>query len=188
MTFGQGKDKVYMLLDEHSAGGAVDHDEEIEMKMAGFFDIAQKNLANIRRIVRAEVIQREPGKTLYEMPENFQEVYRIWRGGRVATNNFRWIAGKMYIPETESREVMVEYFAIPRTITEDTPDEEEFEIAEDAAQCMPFFVAAQQMTVDLVTDYQGLLNLYDRMVMALPRTIPGQNTGSARQTFWRVGR
>ena len=57
MTFGEGKDKVYMLLDEHSAGGSVDHDEDIEMKMAGFFDICQKNLAQIRRIVKTETIQ-----------------------------------------------------------------------------------------------------------------------------------
>ena len=44
MTLGEGKDKVYMLLDEHSAGGEVEHDEDIELKMAYFFDIGQKDI------------------------------------------------------------------------------------------------------------------------------------------------
>ena len=41
MTLGEGKKKVYMLIDEYSSGGAVTEDEDIETKMAAFFDIAQ---------------------------------------------------------------------------------------------------------------------------------------------------
>ena len=185
MTFGEGKDKVYMLLDEHSAGGSVDHDEDIEMKMAGFFDICQKNLAQIRRIVKTETIQREPGKTLYEMPKNFGTLRRIWRDGFAVTKRYKWMAGKMIIPETDRAEIIVEYYAIPKTITDETPDDEEFEIADDAAQCMPFFVAAQQLAVDLVVETGTLLNLYDRMVMNLPRSVVGDGGGGMRQTFFR---
>lgn len=185
MTFGEGKNKVYMLLDEHSAGGSVDHDEDIELKMAGFFDICQKNLAQIRRIVKAETIQREKGKTLYEMPKNFSALRRIWRNGVVATRRYKWMAGKMIIPEDDTGEITVEYYAMPKTIDSQTKDTEEFEIAEDAAQCMPFFVAAQQLAVDLVVNTNVLLNLYDRMVMNLPRGIPGESGGGMRQTFYR---
>lgn len=183
MTFGEGKDKVYMLLDEY-AEEAVDRDEDIEAKMAYFFDIAQKNLANIRRIIRVTEISREEGKELYDMPEDFASVYRIWQDGKARTSRFDWIAGKLRLPE-EAKTVQVEYFAIPKTIRSDTPEDEEFEIKDDAAQCMPFFVAAQQLVTDLVVDYQKLLALYDRMVAALPADIPGQGTGQARQTFYR---
>ena len=48
MTLGEGKEKVYKLLDEHSSGGEVAHDADIEMKMADFFDIAQKKCATCR--------------------------------------------------------------------------------------------------------------------------------------------
>ena len=50
MTLGEAKNKVYMLLDEHSAGGEIEHDEDIEKKMTAFFDMAQKTLAQIRKV------------------------------------------------------------------------------------------------------------------------------------------
>ena len=91
----------------------------------------------------------------------------------------------MIIPETDRAEIIVEYYAIPKTITDETPDDEEFEIEDDAAQCMPFFVAAQQLAVDLVVETGTLLNLYDRMVMNLPRGVVGDGGGGMRQTFFR---
>ena len=39
-----------MLLDEYSSGGALTRDADIEAKMADFFDIAQKNAAEIKKI------------------------------------------------------------------------------------------------------------------------------------------
>lgn len=185
MTFGEGKNKVYMLLDEYSAGGVVDQDEDIELKMAGFFDMCQKNLANIRKILKVTEIQRVEGKTLYEMPENFGSLLRIWRDGYVATKRYKWMAGKLIIPKEDKAAIQIEYYAIPKTIDSKTPDSEVFEIADDAAQCMPFFVAAQQLAVDLVVDTNVLMNLYDRMVMNLPRTNTGETSGGMRQTFYR---
>lgn len=185
MTLGEGKDKVYMLLDEHSAGGSIEHDDDIEAKIAAFFDIAQKRLANIKRIVRTAEIRLEPGKELYNMPADFSGLYRIWKDGRVSTRRYAWVAGKLKRPERETGVITVEYFATPATITAETPDEYAFEIAEDAAQCMPFFVAAQQLSVDLVSDGSGLLATYNQMVYELDTTFPGQDNGGARQTFYR---
>ena len=54
MLLREAKDKVYMLLDEHSAGGEVEHDEDIELKMTRFFDTAQKQLAQIEKFKRLE--------------------------------------------------------------------------------------------------------------------------------------
>ena len=81
MTLGEAKNKVYMLLDEHSAGGEVEHDEDIEKKMTAFFDTAQKTLAQIRRIVREYALPLAMGKTAYEMPPDFSALYRVWADG-----------------------------------------------------------------------------------------------------------
>ncbi len=89
MTLGEAKNKVYMLLDEHSAGGEIEHDPDIEKKMTAFFDMAQKTLAQIRKILREEVIVPTLGKTVYAMPENFYSLYRIWADGKNATRRFR---------------------------------------------------------------------------------------------------
>ena len=83
-----------MLLDEHSAGGEIEHDEDIEKKMTAFFDTAQKTLAQIRRIVREYALPLAMGKTAYEMPPDFSALYRVWADGRI-TRALRWRAGKL---------------------------------------------------------------------------------------------
>lgn len=185
MTLGEGKEKVYMLLDEYSTGGVVEEDEDIEIKMTAFFDIAQKKMAGIKRILRLHTVEREAGKTLYETPKDFSALLKVWEGGENATRRYKWMAGKLVVPESVTAEVALEYFAMPETIPEDAPDEYEFEIAEDAAQCMPFFVAAQQLSTDIVTDAGALLNLFNIMVQGLETTRPGENTPAVRQTFFR---
>lgn len=186
MTLGEGKNKVYMLLDEHSAGGEVEHDADIELKMVWFFDIAQKMVAQIKRIVKQRKITPVSGKTEYAMPSDFMGVYRVWRDGRPATDRYMWRGdNKIVIPGRDAgREILVEYFAIPATIPADAGDEYEFEVAEDAAQCMPYYVAAQQLLPDLVMDYNGMLTMYQMHVGQLDTTIPGQGA-RLTNTFYR---
>ena len=61
MTLEEAKNKVYMLLDEHSAGGEIEHDEDIEKKMTAFFDTAQKMLAQTKRIVHEYALPLRAG-------------------------------------------------------------------------------------------------------------------------------
>lgn len=68
MTLGEGKKKVYELLDEYSSGGELTEDKDIELKLADFFDIAQKRVAMVKRIVAVKTINRTAGKTEYSMP------------------------------------------------------------------------------------------------------------------------
>lgn len=171
MTLGEAKNKVYMLLDEHSAGGEVEHDEDIEKKMTAFFDTAQKTLAQIRRIVREYALPLAMGKTAYEMPPDFSALYRVWADGRI-TRALRWRAGKLLVPEGYAADIVVEYFAVPNTIPQDAPDSCEFEIDAEACECMPYYVAAQQLLPDLVLDYGAMLQMYDRA-----------GTGASRRAF-----
>lgn len=184
MTLGEGKNKVYMLLDEHSAGGEIEHDEDIEAKMVYFFDIAQKLLAQIKKIVKVKRITPLIGKTEYAMGSDFLGLYRVWRDEKLATSRFQWRGNKIIIPERNAgAEILVEYFAIPATIPTDAGDDYEFEIAEDAAQCMPYYVAAQQLLPDLVMDYGGMLNMYQMHVGQLDTSIPGGH-GRLTQAFY----
>lgn len=186
MTLGEAKDKVYMLLDEHSAGGEIEHDEDIEKKMAYFFDIAQKELSKIKKIVKVKKIVPASGRTEYAMPAGFINIYRIWKDGKPATARYRWRGGKIIIPERDAgSEIQVEYFALPETIPADAGDDYEFEIAEDAANAMPYYVAAQQLLPDLVMDYSGMLAMYSMAVQTLDTSIPGES-GRMAQTFFRA--
>ena len=184
MTLGEAKNKVYMLLDEHSAGGEVEHDEDIEKKMTAFFDTAQKTLAQVRRIVREYALPLEAGEIAYNMPPDFSMPYRVWADGRIA-RALRWRAGKLVVPEGYAAEVTVEYFAVPETIPENAPDSYEFALDAEACECMPYYVAAQQLLPDLVMDYGAMLQMYNYQVSLLVPAQPGENRRVAQSLFRR---
>ena len=184
MTLGEGKDKVYMLLDEHSAGGEVEHDEDIELKMAYFFDIAQKQLAQRVKIVKTKRFTVNADKTEYAMPADFRKVYRIRRDGRPVTTRYRWTGKKLIVPPGNAGcEIEVDYFAIPESIDADTSDDYEFELPEDACQCLPYFVCAQNLLPDLVMDYSVYLQMYNLMVSNLDTSLPGENQRIAQRLY-----
>ena len=184
MTLGEGKDKVYMLLDEHSAGGEIEHDEDIELKMAYFFDIGQKLLAQTVKLLKTRKFTATQGKTEYAMPEDFRKVYRIYRDGSPVTTRYRWVGNKIYVPlSDEGCQFEVIYFAIPASITKDTTDDYEFELPEDACQCLPYFVCAQNLLPDLVMDYSVYLQMYNLMVSQLDTNLPGENQRIQQRLF-----
>lgn len=162
MTLLEGKKKVYELLDEYSSGGVVTQDADLEARMADFFDIAQKRLSRISRIVRLARVERETGVTEYDLPADLQELSRVYRGGKVC-RGAEIRGGKLIIPESDRESWELEYYAVPAAVSAATPDAYEFELGEDAAQAMPFFVAAQQLTADLVVDNTALLTLFRMM-------------------------
>ena len=185
MTMGEGRRKVYMLLDEYSAGGVVTEDDDIKLKIADFFDIAQKDMANYKKIIRETELTITGAGDLLDLPERCEKVFRVWRDGELTRRYFQR-AGKIGFPAFDDGVVTVEYFAVPQTIGPDTPDAYEFEVSEDAAVCLPFFVAAQNLMPDLVVDYSAFLQTYLNLRNALDVTLPeGAGAGGVRQKLWR---
>lgn len=181
MTVGECKERVYMLLDEHSAGGEIEHDEDIELKMIRFMDAGQKALSSIKPIIREYRIRRQEGKTLYSMPEDFLKLRKVWRDGR-SYAGYPWRGKKIYIPERErSEDITVEYAALPEKLEPETEDEYELEIDEDAAQALPYFICAQNLLPDIVTDWTPYWNIYQQMAAELKQAEPI----GFRQGFWR---
>ena len=164
MTLGDGKRKVYMLLDEYGTGGSVD--EDLEAKMNDFFDTAQKDVAKISKIIRTIELS---GEGRHSMPKDFIAVHRIWRDGKNVTRRSTWRAGALILRENET--VELDYFAMPKTINEETDDSWEFEVAEDACEAMPFYVAGMVLSSDLVQDGQIYFELYERAKMNINGTM-----------------
>lgn len=174
MTLGDGKRRVLMLLDEYSSGGAITQDIDINNKMADFFDTAQKEMAGYKKIIRKIEIALLNGDgdfVLYELPRDFWKTFRVWKNGKLISG-FPIIAGELAIPSNESGKILVEYFAKPETITPSTPDSYEFEVSDDAANCLPFYVAAQHLVADLVVDYGAFWQIYLNMRAALDTSLP----------------
>jgi hypothetical protein len=179
MTLGEGKRRVLMLLDEYSSGGTITEDRDIMNKMADFFDIAQKEIAGHQRIIRKTefVLTASEGDfTYYDLPEDFSKTFRVWKKGKVFAG-YPIISNQLAIPTDESGTITLEYFARPKTITPETPDSYEFEVSEEAANCLPFYVAAQQLVSDLVVDYSAFWSMYLNMRAALDTSLPSSGGG-----------
>ena len=187
MTLGEGKEKVYMLLDEHSAGGVIEHDPDIEAKLNFFFDIAQKEVAKVRRLRRTRRVSLRPGETELRLPADWTGLCRVWAGDR-PLRGVRVRGDRLLLPaRAAGEELVLEYFAVPETITPDTPDDWEFELREDACGCLPYYVAAQQLLPDLVMDYSAMLAMYRQSLSLLPPEDAGEGGGVAQRLFRRGG-
>lgn len=180
MTLGEAKRKTCMLLDEYSVDGVIRLDEDISAKMNDFFDMAQRDAAAWQPIVRRTRLTLD-GTGRMALPGDVRRVVRIRRGGGRAAD-CEAADGVLLFRRGDTSEVTMDYIAAPQSITPDTPDDYVFEVSEEAANCLPFFVAAQQLVADLVVDYGAFYNLYLQMRAALPRTaVPG----ALRQGLYR---
>ncbi len=184
MTLGEGKRKVLMLLDEYSMGGEILLDEDLNAKMNDFFDAAQKDMALWQPIVRRASVTLD-GSGNEALPPDVSRVLAVRRGERAA-RGFEIIDGRIVYPAGDSSTLTLDYCAAPRTITPQTEDSHVFEIGEEAANCLPYFVAAQQLVPDLVADYGALYGIYQQMRAMLPRS-NGVGGASVRQALWRSG-
>lgn len=182
MTLGDGKRKTLMLLDEYSSGGTLTVDEDIDMKMNDFFDIAQKDMAQWQPILRRKDVTLD-GTGSEELPSDVSRVLKLTKDGKKA-RGYEVIDGMLVYDEGDTSTLTLDYIALPATISPDTADSYEFEVSEEAANCMPYFVAAQHLIPDLVIDYGSFYSLYQQMRALLPRSTESGG-GSVRQALWR---
>ena len=181
MTLGEAKRKVLMLLDEYSSGGEVGADADVDAKMNDFFDLAQRDAAAWQPIVRRAALLLD-GTGSMALPGDVSRVIRVRKNGVRATD-YEVVDGSLVYPEGDRSLLTLDYIARPEAITPDTPDDYEFEVSDEAANCLPFFVAAQQLIADLVVDYGAFYNLYLQMRAMLPRSTV--TVGAARQSLYR---
>ena len=171
MTLGEAKRKVLMLLDEYSIGGEVSADADVDAKMNDFFDIAQRDAAAWQPIVRRMELSLD-GSGSTELPDDVSRVIRVRKNG-VRVSGYEVVDGRLIYPEGDRSMLTLDYIARPEAITPDTTDDYEFEVSDEAANCLPFFVAAQDIVDNLVVDDAAFYSLYLQLRSMLPRsTIP----------------
>ena len=181
MTLGEGKRRVLMLLDEYSSGGVLTMNEDLSVRMNDFFDIAQKDVAAWQPIVRRRELALD-GMGRMALPEDVKSVLRIRRDGR-RVSCYEVLDGEVLSQPGDCSVLTLDYVAQPASITAETEDGYEFEVSEDAANCLPLFVAAQQLIADVTVDYGAFYNLYLQMRGMLPRA--AQTMLGVRQAFYR---
>ena len=181
MTLGEGKRKVLMLLDEYSSGGEIAVDEDLSAKMNDFFDLAQRDVAAWQPIVRRVGVTLD-GTGSLALPKDVSRVIRVRKDG-IRVSGYEVVDGTLVSSAGDTSALSLDYIASPRKITPETEDDYVFEVSEDAANCLPYFVAAQQLIADLVVDYGAFYNLYLQMRALLSRSTLVSG-GSVRQALY----
>lgn len=189
MTLGEGKRKARKLLDEYSNGGEITVDEDIENRMTDLFDLGQKDVAQVKKIYRVSALTLSGEQTLYDLPEDLTELVCIRRGGEI-TRAYDIIGGKLMAEEGDRSELLIEYAALPATIPDTAADDYELEVAEDAASCIPYYVAAHCLLADPVTSFSPYWQIYLQKKAQLHPTVRRGDRGmGVRQVlFGRYGR
>ena len=181
MTLEEGKRKVVALLEGYAGEGEIEVDADIALKMNDFFDIAQKDVAQWQPIVRRAELTLD-GTGSMALPADVSRVLRIRREG-VRTGKYEVMDGRLLSEAGDTSTLTLDYFATPETITANTDGAHEFEVSEEAANCLPFFVAAQHLLSEPEIDYSAFYNLYLQMRSMLPRST--MTSGSVRQALYR---
>ncbi|MBR2481917.1 MAG: hypothetical protein IKB58_03570 [Oscillospiraceae bacterium] len=161
MTLGEGKRKVRKLLDEYSNGGEITVDEDLENRMADLFDLGQKDIAQVKKLYRVITLQLTGGEGMqvYDLPKDMMELVSVQCGGEF-TGKYDIIGGKLIAEGNDMSKLLIEYVALPATIPGDAGDEYELEVAEDAANCIPYYVAAHCLLAEVVTDFSPYWQIY----------------------------
>jgi len=147
--------------------------------------------------VNASAVPQYTNYNLYTMPSDFYKLNKLTlKGNRVDGNrytptaDFYWeksniLAVNYYI----TGEYAVDYFAYPTTITDDTADTAELEVAIEAQEAIPYYVAAHLMMDEngninnkLYAMYQGKLANMDDTVMTGTTAISNTFYTSNRNT------
>ena len=186
MTLGEGKRKARKLLDEYSSGGEITVDEDIENRMTDLFDLGQKDIAQVKKIYRVTTLTLDGVETLYDLPKDMVELVSVRRDGRI-TANYDIIGGKLMAEKGDRGELLIEYVALPATIPADAGDDYELEVAEDAASCIPYYVAAHCLLAELVTDFSPYWQIYLQKKAQLVPTVrrSGKGCGVRQVLFGR---
>lgn len=186
MTLGECKRKVRKLLDEYSSGGEITVDEDIENRMADLIDMGQKDIAQAKKLYRVATLPHSDGsERLYELPADLLELVGVYRGG-IHTTAYGIAGGRLMMTDNGAGELQIEYSAMPATIPETAGDDYELEVAADAAECIPYFVAGQLLLADLITDFSPYWQIYLQKKAQLAPTVRHSfGGGGVRQVLFR---
>ena len=189
MTLGEGKRKVRKLLDEYSSGGEITVDEDIENRMTDLFDLGQKDVAQVKKIYRMTTLQLTGGEgtQFYDLPADMTALISVRRGGEI-TAQYDIIGGRLMADGSDTSALLIEYVALPATIPENAGDDYELEVAEDAANCIPYYVAAHCLMTEPVTDFSPYWQIYLQKKAQLIPAVRHSCSGVRQALFGRCRR
>lgn len=159
MTLGQAKAAVMMLIDQYTPDSPPTDDEETLCKLNCLVELAQIQLCQIKKKQRRCMllesqgeIDPETGMLSFALPADF---YQLKRVTFAETGQEAWaeIYENALTTQAGHGAMVLQYYAYPAEIDDDTPDDTLLDLDRDTAQVLPYAVAADLLKADPSADY-----------------------------------
>ncbi len=177
MTLEENKKIALALIEEYSPNNNyLTDDEDISTRLNLVYAPAYQELSQIKKILKTKTLKEvtdntEEGYAQYSLPSNmyqFKRVIGLDENNNEVSVQFKIIGKKLiYINNSINAQVILEYYAYPSIIAEDTENDFELEIDQDAQMILPYLVANDILKVDPSSDYTAFYSEYKRKIESL---------------------
>lgn len=177
MTLGENKKIALALIEEYAPKNPIlTDDEDISTRINLIYATNYQELSQIKKILKTKILkdikgQIEEGFEEISLPSNMYQLKKIIalddKNIETEANYKRLGKNKILISKSTDARYILEYYAYPIMITEETDDDFYLEIDQDAQLILPYAVANDILKVDPSSDYTAFLAEYKRKLEML---------------------
>lgn len=181
MTLGENKKIALGLIEEYSKGNPkLTEDEDISTRLNFLYSTNYQELSQTKKILKTKVLRNITGNTEkgfeeVSLPSNMYQLKRIIaldEDNIEVPVDYKIIGNKVYLNKETDAKYILEYYAYPTVITEETEDDFMLEIDQDVQMILPYAVANDILKVDPSSDYTAFFQEYRRKLESLdPRKV-----------------
>lgn len=175
MTLGENKKIALAIIEEYSTTSRTfTDDSDIATRLNFIYATDYQNLSETKKIIKSKVLKEIIGEVSsgyeeYTMPSNmyqFKRIIAVDEDGKEVEPVYYTIAKKIYISKESDAKYILEYYAYPTIITEETDDDFNLEIDQDAQMLLPWLVAKNILLTDPSTDHSLFMSEFTRRLQA----------------------
>lgn len=171
MTLGENKDIALALMEEY-APGKVGHsdDDDITLRINLIYSLAYQEISELKKILKTKILkditgETSEGYTKYSLPTMYQlkRVIALDEKNCEVEPDYKTIGKKdIYINNESDAQYIIEYYAYPTVITNETEDDFVLEVDQDAQFFLPYMVVKDILKADPSEDHTAFLQEYER--------------------------
>ena len=149
MTLGENKDIVLALMEEYAPNKLHNSDDDdIPVRLNLVYSTAYEEVAELKKILKTKVLkeitgQTSEGYTKYSLPTMYQlkKVIALDENNIEVEPDYKTVGKKdIYINNESDAQYIIEYYAYPTVITNETTDDFVLEVDQDAQMLLPYLV------------------------------------------------
>lgn len=182
MTLGENKKIVLGLIEEYSnVNPKMTDDEDIALRLNLVYSTSYQELSEKKKILKTKILKeisnetQESGFTEYTLPSSMYQmknVIALDENNNIVNADYYTVGKKkIFINNASNYQYILEYYAYPTVINEETTDDFVLEIDQDAQMILPYMVASDILKTDPSADYTAFLAEYRRKMQEMNTSI-----------------